>query len=132
MTALEDLVTELTTTGLETLDAEKLKELKARCKADSSGNTITAVFHHVFKALSKPHAQIRLSSLQVINELFARSHAFRNLLVGHKLPDFLSLVFGAYGHSLPLPKLYSTKLQQLAARCFYEWVERYGFAYQRL
>ncbi|KAJ1862946.1 hypothetical protein LPJ57_006317, partial [Coemansia sp. RSA 486] len=132
MTSLEQLITDLTTTGLETLDPEKLKLLKAKCKTDTTGDTIIAVFQHIFKALNKSHAQIRLSSLQVINELFVRSHVFRSLFVTQKLPEFLSLTFGAYGKELPLPKSYAIKLQRLAARYFYEWVEKYGFAYQRL
>ncbi|KAJ2702443.1 hypothetical protein FB645_004262 [Coemansia sp. IMI 203386] len=132
MASLEQLITDLTTTGLETLDPEKLKLLKTKCKTDTTGDTIIAVFQHIFKALNKSHAQIRLSSLQVINELFVRSHVFRSLFITQKLPEFLLLAFGAYGKELPLPKSYAIKLQQLAARYFYEWVEKYGFAYQRL
>ncbi|KAI9500662.1 hypothetical protein BX070DRAFT_229623 [Coemansia spiralis] len=131
MSSLDELVAELTTTGYDALDAEKLKQLKQECKTDTSGQTIVEVFTLLLKALKKTHAQVRISALQVINELFSRSHQFRLLLI-RKLPQFIALVLGSYQKKLPPPKRYAEKLKLLAAEHLYTWVEKFGFAYQRL
>ncbi|KAJ2610216.1 hypothetical protein EV177_004076, partial [Coemansia sp. RSA 1804] len=100
---LEKLVTDLTTSGSETLDAAKLKELKRICKNDSTGKTaISEAFALLLAALHKTHAQIRVSALQAINAVFERSHAFRLLVIG-SLPQILALTMGAYQKSLPPP-----------------------------
>ncbi|KAJ2096198.1 hypothetical protein GGI16_004942 [Coemansia sp. S142-1] len=128
--SLEALVTELTESGLDSLNPDKLRELKRICKKND-GIHIVGAFKVLLNALSKEHAQIRISCLQALNELFIRSHRFR-LLVIAELPQILTLVFGAYQRPLPRPHEYAAKLKLLAAEFMYAWVERYGAAYQRL
>ncbi|KAJ2822301.1 hypothetical protein FBU31_004632, partial [Coemansia sp. 'formosensis'] len=128
--SLEALVTDLTETGLDTLNSDRLRELKRICKRDD-GIHVVGVFEVLLKALGKEHAQIRLSCLQVLNELFGRSHRFR-LLVVASLPQIMALVVGAYQRPLPRPHEHATRLKQLAAEYMYAWVEKYGAAYQRL
>ncbi|KAJ2731927.1 hypothetical protein IW152_004217 [Coemansia sp. BCRC 34962] len=128
--SLEALVTELTETGLESLDNDKLRELKRMCKKDD-GIHVPSTFNVLLKSLSKEHAQIRYSCLQAVNELFIRSHQFR-LLVVSSLPRILALVFGAYQQPLPRPPEHAARLKQLAAEYIYSWVEKYGAGYQRL
>ncbi|KAJ2482091.1 hypothetical protein EV174_003308 [Coemansia sp. RSA 2320] len=128
--SLEALVSELTETGLGTLNALKLWELKNVCKS-GNGAHVASVFQTLLKALNKEHAQIRISSLQAINELFRRSHKFRLLAIG-ELPQILALTFGAYQKPLPRPLSQSAKLKVLATELLYAWVEIYGMAYQRL
>ncbi|KAJ2059462.1 hypothetical protein GGI08_003235 [Coemansia sp. S2] len=128
--SLEALVTELTESGLDSLNPDKLRELKRICKKND-GIHIVGAFKVLLNALSKEHAQIRISSLQALNELFRRSHRFR-LLVIAELPQILALVFGAYQRPLSRPHEYAAKLKMLAAEFMYAWVERYGAAYQRL
>ncbi|KAJ2550899.1 hypothetical protein EV175_003896 [Coemansia sp. RSA 1933] len=128
---LEKLVTELTAAGLESLDREKLNELKKLCKGDRSGATVVEAFTQLFKALHKGHAQVRVSALQAIDELFERSHQFR-LLVVEELPQIIGLTMGAYQKKLPPPSSHAKRLKAMAAECLYKWVERFGFAYQRL
>ncbi|KAJ2333866.1 hypothetical protein GGI00_002121 [Coemansia sp. RSA 2681] len=130
--SLETLVKELTETGLDTLNAEKLTALKRICKRnDETPPAIVCVFQALLKALSKDHAQVRISSLQAVNELFERSHQFRLLVIGD-LPHILGLIFGAYQRPLPRPSEFAAKLKRLAAEYMYAWTERYGAAYQRL
>ncbi|KAJ1664074.1 hypothetical protein IW140_004375 [Coemansia sp. RSA 1813] len=129
--ALETLVTELTTSGLESLDTDKLSELKQMCRDDRSGATIVEAFAQLFKALHKGHSQVRVSALQAMNELFKRSHQFR-LLVIEELPQFITLTMGAYQKKLPPPSTHAKRLKALTAEYLYAWVERFGFAYQRL
>ncbi|KAJ2668643.1 hypothetical protein GGH99_006430 [Coemansia sp. RSA 1285] len=129
---LEKLVTGLTTSGSETLDAAKLRELKQICKNDSTGKAaISEAFALLLAALHKTHAQIRVSALQAINAVFERSHAFRLLVIG-SLPQILALTMGAYQKSLPPPVGHARRLRALGAECLYAWVQRFGFAYQRL
>ncbi|KAJ2420206.1 hypothetical protein GGF41_004341, partial [Coemansia sp. RSA 2531] len=119
--SLEALVTELTETGLDSLNTDKLRELKRICKKND-GIHIVGAFKLLLNALSKEHAQIRISSLQALNELFRRSHRFR-LLVIAELPQILALVFGAYQRPLSRPHEYAAKLKMLAAEFMYAWVE---------
>lgn len=54
--------------------------------------------------LAKQHAEIRLSSFQIINELFTRSHIFRELLISD-FQKFARLVTETDPHHpLPPPK----------------------------
>ncbi|KAJ2910562.1 hypothetical protein GGI21_000743 [Coemansia aciculifera] len=134
--SLETLVTELTETGLDSLNTTKLQELKCYCQQQQSSSTdghspVFSAFQALLRALSKEHAQIRLSSLQAINELFVRSHEFRQLVVG-ELPCIMGLVFGAYQRPLPRPSEHAALLKQLGCECMYLWTEKYGAAYQRL
>ncbi|KAI8321350.1 hypothetical protein GQ54DRAFT_311887 [Martensiomyces pterosporus] len=127
---LSALVTELTTTGRDTPDHAKLCELKRACR-DGPPETTAAAFELLLRALSKEHAQIRISCLQVINELFVRSHQLRLLLID-ELPQFLSLTLGIHQRPLPLPRGHARRLKQLATECVYAWVQKFGRAYQRL
>ena len=47
--------------------------------------------------LKKNHSEVRLSASQVADELFNRSHAFREILVNH-LNIFLALTTGKCSH----------------------------------
>ena len=56
-----------------------LKHLKSICKKDEE-NVVVA--HQVVIAqLRRPHTVVRLNCLQVIDQLFHRSHRFRTLLL---------------------------------------------------
>ncbi|KAJ1886681.1 hypothetical protein LPJ66_009508, partial [Kickxella alabastrina] len=90
-----------------------------------------SVFHHLFAGLQKPHSQIRLSSLQAIDHLFQRSHAFRQLLIS-RLPEFLALALGAYKRALPEPAAHARMVMRLGRECVYRWVRQFGIGYQRL
>ena len=63
-----------------------------------------AVYDLVMDQLVKKHAEIRLSAFQIINELFMRSHTFRELLISD-FKKFTHLVTGSdHHHPLPPPK----------------------------
>ncbi|KAJ2805258.1 hypothetical protein H4R21_001329 [Coemansia helicoidea] len=126
-----ELVEELTTAGGDAPDTQQLRALKALCRDDHSGCALQAAFGALLAALGKRHAQVRVAALQVVHELFCRSHGFRALVVG-QLSQLFKLAFGAYGARLPPPVQHATRLQRLAAEYYYAWVERYGAAYQRL
>jgi hypothetical protein len=63
---------------------------------------VRIVFEQAMDALAYEHAQVRLSAVQLIDELFGRSHLFRTLLVTH-LRRFVSLAIGLDDVEDPLP-----------------------------
>ncbi|XP_041609147.1 UV-stimulated scaffold protein A isoform X1 [Vulpes lagopus] len=127
---LSKLVEELTTSGEPQLNPEKMKELKKICK--SSEEHLSHTYHLLTTQLSQEHAQIRLSAFQAIDELFARSHQFRMLVVSN-FQEFLDLTLGTdHEQPLPPPREVAQKLRQAATRAVHEWNEKYGAAYKKL
>ncbi|XP_041055102.1 UV-stimulated scaffold protein A isoform X1 [Carcharodon carcharias] len=127
---LSQLVEDLTTSGQQVLNVEKMKELKKICK--SSEDYIKQVYHLIMTQLNQEHAEIRLSAFQIANELFVRSHQFRTLLVSN-FQEFLELtVESDYEQPLPPPKEIAQKLKEMAIKSVVEWHEKYGEAYKKL
>ncbi|XP_023556073.1 UV-stimulated scaffold protein A isoform X2 [Octodon degus] len=82
--------------------------------------------------LSQDHAEIRLSAFQIVDELFARSHQFRMLLVSD-FQEFLELTLGMdLEQPLPPPKEAAQRLKQAAMRAVEGWNQRFGEAYKKL
>ncbi|KAF9160685.1 hypothetical protein DFQ26_005277 [Actinomortierella ambigua] len=81
--------------------------------------------------LKQAHAQIRYSCTQLIQELFQRSHVFRECLV-EDYPIFLQLTVGIHQHSLPPPAAFAEKTKLLAISLTNEWYKKYGTAYKQL
>lgn len=98
----------------------------------SSEEHLSHTYHLLTTQLSQEHAQIRLSAFQAIDELFARSHQFRMLVVSN-FQEFLDLTLGTdHEQPLPPPKEVAQKLRQAATRAVHEWNEKYGAAYKKL
>ncbi|XP_035403305.1 UV-stimulated scaffold protein A isoform X2 [Cygnus atratus] len=127
---LAELVEELTTAGEPQLEPGRLKELKKICK--SSDDHIGHAYHLLLTRLREPHAQVRLSAFQAVQELFARSHRFRTLLVAD-FQEFLELAVGTeHRQPLPPPAEVAQKLRKAAVRCVQDWHDKYGQAYKKL
>ncbi|XP_047937423.2 UV-stimulated scaffold protein A [Anser cygnoides] len=127
---LAELVEELTTAGEPQLEPGRLKELKKICK--SSDDHIGHAYHLLLTRLREPHAQVRLSAFQAVQELFARSHRFRTLLVAD-FQEFLELAVGTeHRQPLPPPAEVAQKLRKAAVRCVQDWHDKYGEAYKKL
>ncbi|XP_013362259.1 PREDICTED: UV-stimulated scaffold protein A isoform X2 [Chinchilla lanigera] len=127
---LPELVEELTTSGEPQLNPEKMKELKKICK--SSEEQLSHAYHLLMTQLSQDHAEIRLSAFQIVDELFARSHQFRLLLVSD-FQEFLELTLGMdHEQPLPPPKEAAQRLKQAAMHAVEGWNERFGEAYKKL
>lgn len=127
---LSNLVEELTTSGEPQLSPEKMKELKKICK--SSEEQLSRAYHLLMAQLSQDHAEIRLSAFQAIDELFARSHQFRMLVVSN-FQEFLELTLGTdHEQPLPPPREVAQRLRQAATRAIQGWNEKYGAAYKKL
>lgn len=55
------------------------------------------------ESLARNHSQVRLAAFQLLDELFQRSHAFRELVVA-KLKTVIELTLDTDAMSLPPPK----------------------------
>uniref|UniRef100_A0A8C9HIM4 UV-stimulated scaffold protein A n=1 Tax=Piliocolobus tephrosceles TaxID=591936 RepID=A0A8C9HIM4_9PRIM len=124
------LVEELTTSGEPRLNPEKMKELKKICK--SSEEQLSRAYRLLIAQLTQEHAEIRLSAFQVVDELFARSHQFRMLVVSN-FQEFLELTLGTDpAQPLPPPREAAQRLRQAATRAVEGWNEKFGEAYKKL
>ncbi|XP_013002788.1 UV-stimulated scaffold protein A isoform X2 [Cavia porcellus] len=127
---LPQLIEALTTSGEPQLNPEQMKELKKLCK--SSEEQLNHAYHLLMTQLSQDHAEIRLSAFQIVDELFARSHQFRVLLVSD-FQEFLELTLGTdHEQPLPPPKEAAQRLKQAAMHAVEGWNERFGKAYKKL
>ncbi|XP_066173448.1 UV-stimulated scaffold protein A isoform X2 [Sylvia atricapilla] len=127
---LAELVEELTTSGESRLEPGKMKELKKICK--SSEEHISLAYHLLVTRLQEEHAEMRFSAFQVVQELFARSHQFRTLLIAN-FQEFLELTVGIdHEQPLPPPKEVAQKLRKAAIKAVQDWHEKYGEAYKQL
>ncbi|KAM4900848.1 UV-stimulated scaffold protein A isoform 2-T2 [Sylvia borin] len=127
---LAELVEELTTSGESQLEPGKMKELKKICK--SSEEHISLAYHLLVTRLQEEHAEMRFSAFQVVQELFARSHQFRTLLIAN-FQEFLELTVGIdHEQPLPPPKEVAQKLRKAAIKAVQDWHEKYGEAYKQL
>jgi hypothetical protein len=54
---------------------------------------VKEAYHMLLTQLEKEHSEIRLSAFQMIDELFNRSHVFRELMLSD-LQTFLELTVG--------------------------------------
>ncbi|NXS29168.1 UVSSA protein, partial [Pomatostomus ruficeps] len=127
---LAELVEELTTSGEPRLDPGKMKELKKICK--SSEEHISHAYHLLVTRLQEEHAEMRFSAFQVVQELFARSHQFRTLLISN-FQEFLELTVETdHEQPLPPPKEVAQKLRKAAIKAVQDWHEKYGEAYKQL
>ncbi|KAM3672388.1 UV-stimulated scaffold protein A isoform 2-T2 [Ammospiza maritima maritima] len=127
---LAELVEELTTSGEPQLEPGRMKELKKICKA--SEEHIGHAYHLLLTRLREEHAEMRFSAFQVLQELFARSHHFRTLLISN-FQEFLELTVGIdHEQPLPPPKEVAQKLRKAAIKAVQDWHEKYGEAYKQL
>ncbi|XP_051865195.1 UV-stimulated scaffold protein A [Pristis pectinata] len=127
---LSQLVEDLTTSGQQVLDPEKMRQLKKICK--SSEEYVKHAYHLIMRQLNQEHAEIRLSAFQIANELFVRSNQFRLLLVSN-FQEFLELTVETnFEQPLPPPKETAQKLKKMAIKSVQEWQDKYGNAYKKL
>eukprot|EP00794_Sanderia_malayensis_P020485 gene20485-22501_t len=127
---LYELVEELTTTGEKNLNDKHLKELKRMCK--KSNDNLQKVQCLLMMQLEKEHAEIRYSAFQIIDELFVRSHLFRQL-VTKDFPRLLEFtVETKESTKLPPPLKVARSLRTLALARIEAWYNQFGKDYKRL
>lgn len=93
---------------------------------------LRAAYDIVMSHLSKDHAEIRLSSFQLVDELFSRSHLFRELLISD-FQLFSKLVTGVdTSYPLPPPKVVAEQLKEKSLLAIKKWNEKFGEGYPKL
>jgi len=107
-----------------------LKHLKSLCKKDEEN--VKFAFEVVFSQLRRPHTVVRLNCLELIDQLFNRSHRFRTLL----LEDFhqFSILTLGYEANTPLPPPHSQqkKLRTETIGKLKEWHRKFQQGYKKL
>ena len=120
----------IATSKEDILDPAAFKAIKEICRRDESavGRTCDVIL----KQLSKPNAAIRLNCWRLIEQLFERSHTFRQRIV-ENLDELAQLAIGTEpGRPLPLPKEVAGRLQAQAIRAVKDWVDRFAPGYPKL
>ncbi|KAH3785415.1 UV-stimulated scaffold protein A-like [Dreissena polymorpha] len=127
---ISGLVQILTTSGKPALNQEVMKKFKKLCR--NSDGYVKYAFDIMMKQLHIKHSEVRLSVCQMIDELFSRSHVFRELLL-ENIHTYFELSTGL-DKSLPLPppKQVAKVMKENVLRNFYLWFEKYGPAYKKL
>lgn len=98
----------------------------------SSEEQLSRAYRLLIAQLTQEHAEIRLSAFQIVDELFARSHQFRMLVVAN-FQEFLELTLGTDpAQPLPPPREAAQRLRQAATRAVEGWNEKFGEAYKKL
>ena len=127
---LYELVEELTTSGESNLNEKSMKKLKNLCK--KSDDNLNDVYRIVLNQMEKEHAEIRFSCFQIVNELFLRSHAFRQMI----LADFHNLlelcVETNDERKLPPPTNVARTLKSTALSDIESWYQKFGKHYKKL
>ncbi|XP_045603455.2 UV-stimulated scaffold protein A [Procambarus clarkii] len=127
---LRKLVEELTTSGKDKLDEITLKKVKKICK--SSNIYVIELYRLLSKLLKKRHAEIRFSTFQICDEIFCRSHCFRELLLKN-FSFFVDHVLGLDPkHPLPKPETVSRNLKQKAVEAIQRWYDNFSEGYVTL
>ena len=127
---LGEIIGSLTTSGDPSLSNDLVKKLKNICK--KSDVYVKHAYHLVLTQLKKNHAEIRLSSFQIINELFLRSHTFRDMLL-IDFQIFLELTLETdYKQPLPPPTSAAKILKEKAIEAIDRWHRKFGSHYKKL
>lgn len=109
-----------------------LRPCHCGCVSRSSEEQLGHAYHLLMAQLSQEHAEIRLSAFQVLDQLFARSHQFRTLVVSN-FQEFLELTLGTdHERPLPPPREVAQRLRQATTQAIRGWNEKYGAAYKKL
>nr|CAD7394689.1 unnamed protein product [Timema cristinae] len=97
-----------------------------------SNDYVERVYHLVIHQLGKEHAEIRYSAFQICDELFRRSHVFRELLVSNLQYVMEVTAETCPDRPLPPPRAVALDLKKLALRIIQEWNQEFGDGYKKL
>lgn len=170
-TEILKIVETLTHSGDPALDDKLMKKIKNYCRlvhnqisfspslslsslslsllpfSRSSDIYVQLVYDRLMRDVATEHSEVRLSSFQMIDELFQRSHLFRQLITSdcQKL-ILLGKAVSGYGFQsmrivflsvcgvepLPPPQSAASKLKETSLLSFKQWVEKFGEGYPKL
>ncbi|XP_019849405.1 PREDICTED: UV-stimulated scaffold protein A-like isoform X2 [Amphimedon queenslandica] len=126
-TEILKIIETLTHSGDPSLDEKLMKKIKNYCRTNNT--YVQLVYDRLMRDVATKHSEVRLSSFQIIDQLFQRSHIFRQLVTSD-CQKLIMLVCGV--EPLPPPRLAAAKLKEVSLLSFKEWVEKYGEGYPKL
>lgn len=127
---LKYLVEELTLSGKDILEERPFKSLKKICK--KSDLYIFELYRLLMKQLEKKHAEIRFNTFLICNEIFRKSHCFRELLL-KDFTLFTDLVLGLDPNKpLPKPIPVAENLKKKAIEAIQQWYDEFNKGYNTL
>lgn len=133
---IRSIIKKLTHSGETDLDKELLVELKKICKSTNNDDLLVFVYKECMKCLHKPHSQVRVATVKLLNYLFQKAHTIREKLLDD-FDVFLELTL-AISHKpkvklvLPPPKKHATLLRELTAKLIHSWHAEYSCGYEKL
>lgn len=127
---MSQLIERLTTSGRPSLDEKMSKQLRKICQ--QSDIYVKQAYRLTMLLLEKEHAEIRRSAAQIIDELFVRSHCFRELLLTN-FQHFMELTLETdLKKPLPPPILVAKELKKQCTQFVHNWFTKFGDTYKQL
>lgn len=127
---MSELIERLTTSGRPSLDEKMSKQLKKICRL--SDVYVKQAYRLTMLQLERDHAEIRRSAAQIIDELFLRSHCFRELLLPN-FQHFMELTLETdLKKPLPPPIRVAKELKKLCTQSVHNWYTKFGDSYKQL
>uniref|UniRef100_A0A1B6L5M6 UV-stimulated scaffold protein A C-terminal domain-containing protein n=1 Tax=Graphocephala atropunctata TaxID=36148 RepID=A0A1B6L5M6_9HEMI len=123
---LAEVIEDLTHTGKKVLLPTELKKIKTICKR--SDKYVKEAYDLVMEHLEENHAEVRLSAFQICDEIFRRSHCFREQVI-FNLEKVVRLTAGA---DLPPPAPVACELKRVALTAIHKWNTEFGKNYKKL
>ncbi|XP_014254639.1 UV-stimulated scaffold protein A-like isoform X2 [Cimex lectularius] len=120
---LKKLVESLTHSGKSTLDKRKLKIILDTCSVDRC--LVKVAYDKLSDDLKEEHSEVKLSSIQLINELFIKFEDFRHMVVDN-IRDFFTHGSGVGREKpMPPPAKAAKEARKLCFTVIHEWCQKY-------
>ncbi|KAA6425451.1 MAG: UV-stimulated scaffold A protein [Trebouxia sp. A1-2] len=128
--ALTKLLDKVTDKHESHQDTAALQQIKSFCK--QSDENITWFSSVLLHRLKEDHAQTRLHVVNISDQLFQRSKAFRTHVTAH-FTEFLELSLG-FRHDKPLPgpANIANQLRDRALEIVEQWNDKFGSSYKQV
>lgn len=114
----------------EEFDPVLMKKIKNICKKNDRNVCLAQKLLYI--QLKRNHCVVRLNCVQIIDQLFQRSHSFRTSVVDD-FQTFVDLTLGSDpAKPLPPPVSKHKKLRRESIRKIKEWHQKFGEGYKKL
>ena len=114
----------------EDFDPILMKKIKNICKKNDRNVCLAQML--VYVQLRRNHCLVRLNCVYIIDQLFQRSHSFRNLVIDD-FQTFVDLTLGSDPFKpLPAPVSQNKKLRTEIIKKIKEWHQKFGEGYKKL
>jgi len=111
-------------------DEVLMKKIKNMCKKNDRNVCLAQKL--LFVQLKRNHCAVRLNCVQIIDQLFQRSHSFRSLVIDD-FQSFVELTLGSDpSKPLPPPLSLNNKLRRESIRKIKGWHLKFGEGYKKL